>query len=290
MKHHYMPQFLLRPWRGKDGKVAVCYRPSETAELSHVRWHPRSTGYVRDLYRQDPSFRGANHGRWEQPHAVEIDGYQRLDSDAATIRDKFLEGVGPSRLSAEERTRWAEFIATLEHRTLRQIAAIDRVAEAEKRKAVAEFEALGARGQELLQEIDVDALSRNVARSLPVNRKADFGRSIRDLTGVCFTIDGPLEFITADYPLAFFEQEGKRFGLVLPLSPKVMYIAAAVRPQDVTQEHALRIAIATNLQLIYQHPNYLYSRERLRDGPLLRLETAAAEVLEPPDSYRDQVK
>jgi hypothetical protein len=38
-----------------------------------------------------------------------------------------------------------------------------------------------------------------------------------------------------------------------------------------------------NLQLIYQRPNYAYSRTRLENGPVMRLLKAAEDTLTVPD-------
>lgn len=287
MKHHYMPQFLLTPWRAADGKVHACYRGPRGA-LRDARWSPRSTGFVHELYRQDPTLRGMAAGAWEEQNAVETKGYAKLDSDAARVRDRLLAGTPPSQLTEAERTQWAEFIATLEHRTPRKIASLDGHAAEIVKTVEREFLALGPEvqhRQEILGQIDLDALARNVARSLPVARRRELAEGVRTLTWMCTKVDSGIEFITTDYPIASFDHEEGRVGFVLPLSPGMLFMAMAERWEDVSPRTAFMTILAVNLQLIYQRPNFVYSRSRLADGPVFRLRKAAEEFLPTPEPF-----
>lgn len=67
---------------------------------------------------------------------------------------------------------------------------------------------------------------------------------------------------------------------MLPLSPCVVFLAASA---PLSEEVGRVLVIATNLTLIDQKPNFIYSRAKLADGEVLRLLEAADNTLEDPE-------
>ncbi len=50
MRHHYIPQFYLRPWLGEDRKLEEFGRVPPTNQIRSRRRGTNSTGYEDDLY------------------------------------------------------------------------------------------------------------------------------------------------------------------------------------------------------------------------------------------------
>ncbi len=85
MKHHYIPQFYLKPWQGPDGKIAVFQRRSDGLIVSN-RMHRKATGYERNLYRL-PGVSPADEHKMESAFMAPIDDEAvRIVYDAAQSR------------------------------------------------------------------------------------------------------------------------------------------------------------------------------------------------------------
>jgi hypothetical protein len=88
MKHHYNPQFYLKPWQGADGKLEVFYRRSDGFVVSK-RTHRKATGYAVDLYKL-PGVSLADE------HKMESAFMAVTDDDAVRARDLLLGDVTPA--------------------------------------------------------------------------------------------------------------------------------------------------------------------------------------------------
>lgn len=109
MRHHYVPQFLLRAWTGADEKIEVFW--VDPQHLRSSRLSPKSTGYEDDLYALTTSEVA---GMKQQ--AVETDFLQRLDDLAAKVLQK-MATTGFADLPSEDRCVWVYFIMSLRSRT-----------------------------------------------------------------------------------------------------------------------------------------------------------------------------
>lgn len=109
MRHHYIPQFLLRAWAGTNGKIEV-FRV-DLQDLRSSRLAPRSTAYENDLYALTMSEVA---GMKQQ--AVETVFLQRLDDLAARVLHK-MSATGFADLTPEDRCVWVYFIMSLLSRT-----------------------------------------------------------------------------------------------------------------------------------------------------------------------------
>ena len=111
MKHHFVPQFLLRAWADttEDAKVEV-FR----LDLPHVhssRRKPEYTGYEDNLYTlTKPAVLGV------EQQAVEAEFLQRVDSEGAKLLCK-LYTTGLADLKPQDRGSWVSFILSLLFRT-----------------------------------------------------------------------------------------------------------------------------------------------------------------------------
>lgn len=277
-RHHYVPRFYLRPWCGADSHIHVCRRKLD-GTLEQKRRALRGTGYVDDLYKREPEIKGLGNDKWAD--FVEKE-YSKLESKAARVRDKLLSGSPPSALDPSERETWAAFIATLEHRSPRKVQEI----ESEARAHVAEYtEQLKARAQDLgyaervTASINTDAVAANAARTTPLQFLDRLLQPLFDLQWAMITITDGIEFITADYPIAYLQHEGQRVLTCLPISPSKVFVAGATEFSAWDSELIIMMAMSVNLQIISQGPNCIYSASRLEDGAIFRLKKAALDCL-----------
>ena len=107
MKHHYVPQFLLRAWAKKspDGKVEDIRLDIEGFPSS--RRVPKSTGYVDDLFALSrPVVAGM------EKQAVEKIFFMQVDNLAARAHQKLVED-GLRSLTIDERSDWVRFLMSL---------------------------------------------------------------------------------------------------------------------------------------------------------------------------------
>lgn len=109
MRHHYIPQFLLRAWAGADEKIEVFWVAPQ--HLRSSRLTPKFTGYEDDLYALT---RAEIAGMKQQD--VETDFLQRLDDLAARVLQK-MAATGFADLTPEDRCVWVYFIMSLRSRT-----------------------------------------------------------------------------------------------------------------------------------------------------------------------------
>ena len=102
-KHHYIPQFYLRPWVNADGKLEEYGRVPPSNQIRSRRRGTLSTGYVPNLY----TLPGTTNATRQN---VERLFFGTVDTDAALARRKLLAG---DTLSEIDRYRWARFILSL---------------------------------------------------------------------------------------------------------------------------------------------------------------------------------
>lgn len=105
--HHYIPEFLLRGWTGKDGRLERFTRPF--GSKVHVkRVYPSQVGFERRLYDFAPYD--------EQKFAgLELAYFQPIDDLAAKARDRLLANI-KGQWSPELRSAWSRFLMSLVHR------------------------------------------------------------------------------------------------------------------------------------------------------------------------------
>lgn len=107
MRHHYVPEFLQRPWADTtpDGKIEV-FR----LDLDHLpsrRHTPKHIGFEHELYAlSKPVVAGM------EQQAIEKQFLRQVDNRSARVRDK-LEHRGLRALTPEDRVDWARFIMSL---------------------------------------------------------------------------------------------------------------------------------------------------------------------------------
>jgi hypothetical protein len=95
-KHHYIPVFCLKQWRGPDRRL--CEYKRVVGKIVTRRTFPDGTGYERDLYRID--------GLPEAlAHEVESKFMHFVDTEANYALQKIIAG-DPTPWDARMRSAW----------------------------------------------------------------------------------------------------------------------------------------------------------------------------------------
>lgn len=106
MKHHFVPQFLLRRWAGAEGKVRVF--EIKAGKLVSDSRSPEYTGYEDDLYAVD------GRGLGVETHHFEETLFKPIDNDAANALKKI---ESKQELLEDEHHAWTTFLASLRVRS-----------------------------------------------------------------------------------------------------------------------------------------------------------------------------
>ncbi len=115
-RHHYIPQFYLRPWLGTDDKLEEFGRLPHSGQIRSRRRGTKSTGYEYDLY----TIAGATE---DTKQNIERTFMGTVDGSAAAARDLLLSGVFPT---GELRHAWARFLMSIAMRTPDEIKEFKR--------------------------------------------------------------------------------------------------------------------------------------------------------------------
>lgn len=116
MRHHYIPQFYLRPWLGDDHKLEEFGRVPPSNQIRSRRRGTNSTGYENDLY----TIPGATE---DTKHNIERVFMGTVDATAARARDMLMDGIIPE---GNERHAWARFLMSMAMRGPEEIREFKR--------------------------------------------------------------------------------------------------------------------------------------------------------------------
>lgn|ERR1700674_607364 len=115
-KHHYIPVFYLRQWKGGDGRLCEYSRPYK--KVVPRRTSPDGTGYVRGLYRL-PNVSDTRAELVETIYMKVVD-----DGAARALRILLDDNAGPSQLNDRMKADWARFLHCLILRSPEYISAM----------------------------------------------------------------------------------------------------------------------------------------------------------------------
>ena len=112
-RHHYIPVFYLKQWRGTDGRLLDYTQPYNGIVKSQPK-HPDGVGYVRGLYRLSgvPD---------EVAEIIEQTFFAKLDDQAAYAHKKLLKREINS-LTPKMREAWTLFLLSILMRSPRAVA------------------------------------------------------------------------------------------------------------------------------------------------------------------------
>lgn len=231
MKHHYVPQFLLRAWTNAspENKIAVFRIDLEGIPSSWLA--PKNTGYEDDLYAlSKPVVAGM------EKQAIEKHLLRHVDNLAAQIRRK-LDEEGFKNLSPTERMDWVRFLMSLRIRQPDIVHQLVRESEDHLRETLAvqpeEYEAIA-------QDGDVPTLTECTEKIFPgvienvglsyfheLVNDAEIRNKILDMKWWLWDFsDVPHDLLLADHPCIFTPDiDDPDLIIALPISPKKAFMA-----------------------------------------------------------------
>jgi hypothetical protein len=229
MRHHYVPQFLLRSWAKSmpDGRIEV-FRV-DLPQTPRSRHTPKYTGYEDDLYALSiPNVAGMD------KQAVERQFLRIVDNRAALVLEK-LENVGLKALTLDDRMDWARFLMSLR---VRQPDVVHQLRtesseqlEASLTKRPEEYEALAeAKDPPTLLEwtrLRYPGLIENFGLSFfhEIVDNPKVGEKILHMRWWLWSFDGNNELILADHPCIFTHGiDDPNLIIVLPISPRKAFM------------------------------------------------------------------
>jgi hypothetical protein len=115
--HHFLPQFLLAPWCGSDGKLTAFCKPYGDKVVAR-RYAPSAVAKKPGLY----TYTGLPDGKAQ---AIETAFLQKVDSEAARAFQSAYSN-GPDKITRDERAQLAVFLLSLRVRHPDAIAMMRR--------------------------------------------------------------------------------------------------------------------------------------------------------------------
>ena len=271
--HHFVPQFLLRQWADPDGRVPHYRWVNGRAVLS--RRAPEYIGYEPNLY-------AAEHVPPEDRHLAERSFFATIDDRAARIHARLVKRE-PFTFTTDERSYWAIFLAAANARTPDKVAGIRRMTEEVLRKQLNENpeeveRALGYKLPVSLFEWAEKNMPHEVANIWLRNLMKYLTRKdhIQPYMDMVWTVHEPgtrhKEFLISDRPLWYFENpDHPRFTVVMPLSPRVVFIAAK------TDALAQKMARTASMKLVRLINESMFERAHERVYGRMSLAYATAQ-------------
>lgn len=227
--HHHVPRFLLAPWAGADGKVAVYVRRSKGIVVNRLA--PKNTAFEPHLYSL-PSLPE------EDREFVEIEIMSKaIDGPAALVHSRLLKGE-LDRLGSDERSTWTRFLQAQWWRDPATIARMRADSRAVLTKALEdrpeEYLAIKGDAKEgtLLDWVDkhspclheLIALGRVLPKLINDDRA---GNIIINMRWEVLNLDGAPDLLISDRPAIRFEGLHSRNCLImLPISPTRLFVAS----------------------------------------------------------------
>lgn len=270
MKHHYVPQFLLREWSETtdDGQVEV-FR----LDLPHIpssRTTPKYTGYEVDLYALT---REVIAGMDKQ--AIEKRFNRDVDNQGALVLQKLNSG-GLRVLTIDDRVRWARFLMSLR---IRQPDVVQMLRSEGERHLRATLTAQQKQYEELLGLEDSLSLVKWTEEQYPgliENIGLSFFHRIVDNPVVGEKIlqmkwwlwdfsDVPHDLVLADHPCIFTSGlDDPGLIIALPISPRKAFMATqSVKAAEIMRrQSANELVKRINESSVRQGRVRIYARDK----------------------------
>lgn len=225
-KHHYIPVFYLKQWRGPDRRL--CEYKRVAGKIVTRRTFPDGTGYERDLYRIE--------GLPEAlAHEVESKFMHFVDKEANYALQKIIAG-DPTPWDARMRSAWVRFILSLRFRNPEAVQVIKQQM-LDIWKAGVDF--LRNNYSRLRRATDPPTFDEYIARTDregPHKAALRFLQEIIDNQRVGPTIfdmhwsrvalgRSTIPLLTSDRPLDIHSLAEKNAYIVLPISPSGLFVA-----------------------------------------------------------------
>jgi Protein of unknown function (DUF4238) len=262
-KHHYIPVFYLKQWRGTDGRVIEFSRPYKD-QVKPRNVHPDGTGYVRGLYRM-PGVAD------EHAEVIEKSFFAKVDDQAALALQKLLKT--DMNWSFELREFWTLFVLSMLMRSPETVAdafsSITRNLPKDWARAQKQWEIdhpgegpLGDYNPTVAKQYSLIALRRFIAND-------EIGQLILNM--VSGTIDlsqTPFRLVTSDRPIVMTNGLGYTDShLAMPLSPTMLFVAANTQQtmDSLVRMHPLPLTFVCNKTTVRRATKYVWAQDHSHD-------------------------
>jgi hypothetical protein len=252
MKQHHIPQFLLLPWCGSDGRL--CLIRNIRGRIQRTRRPPAKTGFEHDLYSYSQSVEGVE--RFE----VETQFFSPLDNDAAVVVRKLIAN---HPIDDHDRTKFARFIAAMKIRTPENVELIRSIAERHVSRAV-----VNTGNPQWRVLLSADGFGRTIGlREIPeLACGSEVSRDLRRMSWYCVDFAASrVPLLISDRPCVYTAglHDRENCVIALPLSPGHAFYA--FYPESAAQRWLMRqpitaLARATNESVVRQAKIRAYCR------------------------------
>lgn len=270
MRHHYVPQFLLRAWAAStlDGKVEVFRLDLENAPSS--RRSPKYTGYEDDLYAlTKPVVAGMDR------QGIEKQFLTHVDNRGAHVRC-MLEDEGLGALTLEDRVDWSRFLMSLRLRQPDIVQVLRNESAVHLRATLAtqpeQYEELaGLEDPPTLEEWtekNFPGLIENFGLSFfhELVDNPSFGDKLLRMKWWMWNFsDVPYALVLADHPCIFTSGvDDPNLVVALPIAPKKAFMATQTdRVSEVMRRQRPKdLAMRLNESSVSQARVRIYARDR----------------------------
>lgn len=263
--HHYVPVFYLKQWAESDGRVP--YFQWLPQRIIQSRVTPKYTAYETNLYARDKV-------PVEERHNVEA-FFQKLDTEAALIYRRLIN-LEKFDFSVDERLAWAMFLMaanlrmpdivrlvkddatqTLKEKLNENPAEVERILGHRPTMSLLEFTEKSRPG--LVENFGLDMMLRHLTNE-------DRLKEVMGMEWSAHSVPASNnELLTCDRPLWYMENPThKEFAMVLPLSPRVLFVASrnGKLNRAITHEREGLIAEKLNVSIISRALERVYGRAR----------------------------
>jgi len=270
MRHHYVPEFLQKPWTGNttDGKLEV-FR-LDISHLPSSRHTPKHTGFDDNLYALTKDIVAGM-----DKQAIEKLFLKNIDNNAALVRDK-LEHQGLKSLTPEDKVYWTRFLMSLR---VRQPDIVHMLQQDATEHLKVKLNGDPEEYEELISDDDPPTLKEWAEEQYPglieniglsfFHKLVDnplYGNRILSMRWWLWNFhDTPYELLLSDHPCILTSGiDDPNCIIALPISPKTAFMAT--QSDDVAkimrQQRPKDLAMRLNESLVMQARVRIYARNQ----------------------------
>lgn len=270
MRHHYVPEFLQKPWTENtpDGKLEV-FR-LDIPHLPSSRHTPKYTGFDDNLF----ALTKDNVAGMDK-QAVEQLFLKHVDNSAALVRDK-LEFQGLKHLTTVDKVNWARFLMSLRFRQPDVIDMLQNDATEQLKASLKEDPKIY---EELSTDEDLPTLEEFTEAQYPgliENFGLSFFHELVDnhkygnkILGMRWWLWGfkeiPYELLLSDHPCIFiYGIDDPKCIIALPISPKKVFMTTQSyeAAKIIRRQHPKVLAMLINESSVMQTRVRIYARSQ----------------------------
>jgi Protein of unknown function (DUF4238) len=261
-KHHYIPQFYLRPWLGVDHKLEEFGRVPPSDQIRSRRRGTDSTGFEYNLY----TIPGVTE---KSEQNIERIFMATVDNTAAAARDELLRGIIPT---GSLRQAWARFILSLAIRTPNEIRSLKERFIADWMKPDADIQSRYETEKKpdwpetleeylLKQEPTVSARQAMITATQVIQHERVTQLLMNSMWWILDTSSVRQTLMTSDHPLVMTNGLVRPDGhFAMPIGPHTLFVAFMHQEfsKRFRREPLGRVVRLTNEAVVGQGRKYVY--------------------------------